>query len=104
MCIICSEHGEFWQTVSNHLKGQYGCKQCRGKSKDFEVIRTFEDFKKQAEKKYGNKFDFSKVEWKGSREKICIICPEHGEFWTLPRQFLLNKTGCPKCMHGLRYT
>ncbi len=104
VCIICSEHGEFWQTVSNHLKGQCGCKQCRGKSKDFEVIRTFEDFKKQAEKKYGNKFDFSKVEWKGSREKICIICPEHGEFWTLPRQFLLNKTGCPKCMHGLRYT
>lgn len=102
--IICPEHGPFWQTVSNHLKGQCGCKQCRGKSADFEVIRNFADFKQAAIKKFGNKFDYSKVEWKGSREKICIICPKHGKFYTLPYNFLQAKYGCPKCSIKLKYT
>lgn len=102
--IICPEHGEFYQTISNHLKGQCGCKQCRGKSADFEVIRTKEDWIQQVHKKFGNKFDLSKVEWKGSREKVCIICPEHGEFWCLPYGFLQNTYGCPKCQTYLKYT
>ena len=81
MCIICPEHGEFWQTVSNHLKGQCACKECRGKSKDFKVIRSKEDFVKAANEKYNYKFDYSKVDFKGSRKKVCILCPEHGESW-----------------------
>lgn len=32
VCIICPKHGEFWQTPSNHLKGQ-GCPKC-GKIKN----------------------------------------------------------------------
>lgn len=27
VCIICEEHGEFWQNVANHLRGQ-GCPEC----------------------------------------------------------------------------
>lgn len=104
VCIICPEHGEFWQLPNNHLKGECGCLECLGKPKDFEKISSLEVLKKKSIEKFGNKFDFSKSEWKGSREKICIICPEHGEFWTLPRQFILNKMGCPKCNKLLRYT
>lgn len=104
VCIICPEHGEFWQTVSNHLKGQCACKECRGKSKDFKVIRSKEDFIKVANEKYNYKFDYSKVDFKGSREKVCIICPEHGEFWQLPYQHLNCKNGCPKCTNTFRFT
>ena len=28
--------------------------------------------------------------------KVCIICPEHGEFWQTPNSHLLGR-GCPKC-------
>lgn len=97
VCIICPEHGEFWQLPNNHLKGECGCPQCRGKSKDYKTIYDFDDFLELAHKKYGNKFDYSKVVWKGSREKICIICPIHGEFWVLPYGFLQNTYGCPEC-------
>ena len=27
-----------------------------------------------------NKYDYSKVEYINSSTKVCIICPEHGEF------------------------
>lgn len=30
-CIICPEHGKFWQVVANHLRGG-GCPQCRNKN------------------------------------------------------------------------
>src|SRR5690606_13963766 len=32
VCIICPEHGEFWQRPSSHLKG-HGCQKC-GKVKE----------------------------------------------------------------------
>lgn len=37
-------------------------------------------------------------------EKVCIVCPEHGEFWQSPQVHLYMKCGCPKCSqsHGER--
>ncbi len=32
VCIVCPIHGDFWQTPSNHLKGQ-GCPHCSGNAK-----------------------------------------------------------------------
>lgn len=104
VCIICPEHGAFWQLPNNHLKGECGCLECRGKSKDFKKLTSIEDVKERALEKFGNKFDLSEAVWNGSREKIKIICPDHGPFYTLPRQFLLNKYGCPKCNDKLLYT
>ena len=40
-----------------------------------------ENFIKRAKELHGDKYDYSKSEYKGGKEKICIICPEHGEFW-----------------------
>jgi superfamily II DNA or RNA helicase len=89
VCIICPLHGEFWQIPSNHLHG-YGCPKCSGKN------RTTEDFIAEARKIHGDKYDYSKVEYVNTKTKVCIICPEHGEFWQNPCDHLIGK-GCPKC-------
>lgn len=89
VCIICPEHGEFWQTPSNHLQGK-GCPKCKGKNK------TTEEFIEKANIIHNNKYDYSKVEYKSNRTKVCIICPEHGEFWQTPHEHL-HGCGCPKC-------
>ena len=34
--------------------------------------------------------------YKGDKEKVCIICPEHGEFWQLPGSHLKGH-GCVEC-------
>ena len=75
--IICPIHGIFEQTPSHHLEGK-GCAKCVGRNK------TTEDFIKEAQYVHGDKYDYSKSEYKGSKTKVCIICPEHGEFWQLP--------------------
>ena len=90
VCIICPEHGEFYQSPYKHIIGQ-GCPLC-SKTK----TSTTSDFIKQANKIHNNKYNYSKVEYTNNRTKVCIICPEHGEFWQDPHNHLKGK-GCPIC-------
>ena len=55
-----------------------------------------EEFILKIKEKFGEKYDLSKTIYKGKREKITIICPEHGEFTCLPLNFLKG-VGCMKC-------
>lgn len=96
VCIICPEHGEFWQTPEKHLKGQ-GCKKCGNKKGGEKIRLTPEDFVTRAREIHGDKYDYSKVEYKGTNEKVCIICPEHGEFWQTPLSHLYGGHGCKEC-------
>ena len=57
---------------------------------------TTEEFIKKAREVHGDKYDYSKVEYVDSKTKVCIICPEHGEFWQKPCNHLFDN-GCPKC-------
>ena len=91
VCIICPEHGEFWQTPNHHLSGN-GCPKCRKNEK-----LTQDDFINQCIEKYGNKYDYSKVNYKTAKDKVCIICPEHGEFWVTPDNFIRKNKGCKRC-------
>lgn len=97
VCIICPEHGEFWQTPILHLSTKHGCPEC-GKKESIKISKT-EDFIKKAKEVHGNKYDYSKTEYKGCHEKICIICPEHGEFWQTPINHIAKhqQHGCPEC-------
>ena len=90
VCIICLKHGEFWQTPNNHLRGK-GCTKCGGT-----CVLTKEEFIKKACETHGNKYDYSKVDYVNNRTKVCIICPEHGNFWQIPSSHLRD-VGCPKC-------
>jgi hypothetical protein len=62
--------------------------------------KTLEKFIAEARIVHGNKYDYSKVIYKGVDFKATLICPEHGDF----EQKLcnhLNGVGCPKCGHGI---
>jgi hypothetical protein len=39
-----------------------------------------EEFIEKAKRVHGNKYDYSKVELTKVKDKVTIICPEHGEF------------------------
>ena len=90
VCIICPIHGEFWQKPIYHMKGN-GCPECFGTPKS-----NTDEFIKKAIDVYGNQYDYSKVVYKGNKEKVCIICPEHGEWWVTPNNFLRGSR-CPDC-------
>ena len=97
--IICKEdgHGEFFQNPGDHLSGK-GCPDCGGRAK-----LTTEEFIKRAKKIHCNKYDYSKIDYKDSATKICIICPTHGEFYQKPYDHLSGK-GCSRCSVTQRLT
>lgn len=45
---------------------------------------------------HGDKYDYSKVNYVNAKTKVCIICPEHGEFWQRHSNHL-NGEGCYMC-------
>ena len=90
VCIVCPEHGEFWQTPSDHLNGK-GCPQCAGNVRCDKAT-----FVEKAKSIHNDRYDYSKVEYVNAHTKVCIICPEHGEFWQTPNNHL-NGNGCPLC-------
>lgn len=95
--ITCPIHGDFKQTISNHIYKQYGCPKCgiekRARSRQLPI----NDFIRRANQIHNNKYDYSKVVFKNMHEKVVIICPEHGEFEQTPQKHILRQHGCPKC-------
>lgn len=90
VCIVCPTHGDFWQTPSNHYKrGCPGCKYDKMRS-------TLEDFLPKAREVHGDKYDYSRVDYKDTRTKVIILCPTHGEFNQTPAAHVYGK-GCTQC-------
>ena len=52
---------------------------------------TNEEFVAKTKEVHGDRYDYSKVEYKNSHTKVCIICPEHGEFWQIPNSHLRGR-------------
>lgn len=57
---------------------------------------TTEQFILDSRKVHGNKYDYSKTKYVKNSEKVCIICPKHGEFWQIANDHKRGK-GCPYC-------
>ena len=108
VCIICPEHGEFWQTPKIHLQnkgcpvcGKYKTRKKSNHSYSTNLKYTLEKFLDLSKERYGDKYDYSKVEYVNMKTKVCIICPEHGEFWQRPIDHL-NGCGCKKCISDIK--
>lgn len=94
--VICTEHGEFEQLASCHKAGQ-GCSKCAGRNKITEdIIAEFVEV-------HGDKYDYSKVDYVGSKTDVTIVCREHGDFPQSPNSHLKGR-GCPYCAGNTRLT
>lgn len=56
-----------------------------------------EEFIEKAKEIHGDKYDYSKVNYKNQKNKVTIICPIHGKFEQSPDSHLNEKCGCSKC-------
>ena len=88
--IICKTHGEFEQRAQCHLRGA-GCGKCAGTAKS-----NTKDFIENAKLIHGDKYDYSKVDYKNNKTNVIIICKKHGDFSQRPHNHLINQ-GCNKC-------
>jgi Zn ribbon nucleic-acid-binding protein len=95
--IICPKHGEFEQIPSSHLKG-HECVECGHEKTKKSLLKNKEIFISEAKNIHGEKYEYYSVKYLGSRKKVTIICPKHGEFEQIPDSHLRGR-GCPKCVN-----
>lgn len=88
--ITCPIHGDFEQRPAFHVKGN-GCQLCYGNKR-----YTNEEFIEKCKLIHKDYYDYSKVEYKGNKSKVKIICPEHGEFEQLAQDHLRG-VDCLRC-------
>ena len=93
--IGCPEHGEFSQIAEVHLRGS-GCNLCGIERTATKKTSNTEEFISKAKKIHGNKYDYSKVDYKDSKSNVIIGCPEHGDFPQTPDNHL-SRQGCSIC-------
>ncbi|AYV75830.1 MAG: hypothetical protein Terrestrivirus3_99 [Terrestrivirus sp.] len=94
--IKCKYHNKsFEQMPFLHLRGS-GCIECGSITKANKKRKTTERFIEQANKIHGKKYDYSKVVYETARDKVLMICSEHGEFSQAPYHHLEGR-GCYNC-------
>lgn len=96
VCIICPIHGEFYQEPSAHVRG-YDCPKCSHSKQGKRTMNT-DIFIRKSKKIFGNKYTYENTKYVNADTKICITCPEHGDFYMMPFNHITSKQGCPKCV------
>ena len=95
--IVCSIHGEFQQTPLLHIGQQtQGCPKCGIIQRSSKNRRTTEQFIEESKAIHGDRYDYSKSEYRSCHKKLTIICNLHGEFQLTPEHHF-RKVGCAKC-------
>ena len=65
-------------------------------------VVTTESFIAEAKEIYGDRYDYSKVDYKNRDHRVVVTCPVHGDFQIYAREHLDGK-GCPKCEKGEKF-
>ena len=90
--IICKEHGSFFTTLYSHVVRKTTCPDCaligRRKNNDH--------FIKRARSVHGDRYCYSKLNYRLGSGKVTITCKEHGDFEQRASSHLLGN-GCPHC-------
>lgn len=88
--IICKLHGVFKTTPDKHTNSRNGCPKCKSLG--------IKNFIEKSNNKHKNKYDYSLVtEYINNKQKIDIICKEHGIFNQRISDHMIKGTGCPNC-------
>jgi DNA-dependent RNA polymerase auxiliary subunit epsilon len=103
--ICCPIHGIFNQRPATHLFSKYGCQKCGYENRELKSIfkkgrrlnkmLNNDIFIQRAKEMHGDKYDYSLVKYTGSKNKLKIICKEHGIFEQIAGDHY--RFGCKKC-------
>jgi hypothetical protein len=98
--VLCPRHGAFQQLATNHLRGK-GCSGCKYEAISAAQVFSTEDFITLARNIHGERYDYSRVVYQRSQQKVAIICLTHGQFRQAPNKHLSGR-GCPECAKQVR--
>ena len=97
--IHCAKHGYFEQKVSTHLQGK-GCQDCGVEQRRLNQLLQQSEIYVRLKELNGNLFIYPPNLGLELRERMPIICREHGIFYQ-PLRIHLDGNGCSECSQSL---
>lgn len=79
----------FYQAPSEHIHARQGCPKCAGK-----MLKTPEEFIKQAIIKHGNLYKYDRVKYKSGTTEVEIYCTKCKKYFMQIPKSHLNGSGC----------
>lgn len=98
--VTCPIHGDFSTIAYDFLKG-HGCSDCGIDIIKQKRRKKQEDFIADCKAVHGDRYDYSQTIYRGKRQKVTIICREHGPFEQWPTNHL-NGEGCKWCKRDMQ--
>ena len=99
--LICEEHGEFNTDMYRHLHSKNGnCPLCNLDGRGYGKKLSTSSIIERCQYIYGDKYDYSKIEYKGGNAKteiVELVCSEHGSFFKKYDSIQKRDCGCPVC-------
>lgn len=98
--IKCKECDNTHKNVLYQNAYRKGCPYCANKATSERLSKDTSWFVERSSEIHDFKYDYSKVLYKKAREKVEIICHEHGKpfhFWQSPDNHKNKGKGCPEC-------
>ena len=104
--IICRKHGPFSQKPNGHLNNKSGCRKCANEYNSINQRSNTESFIKKATIIWGERWDYSLVEYIDVATPVNILCKVqgHGVFQQTPNGHLTHRNGCMKCLDWVTNT
>ncbi|CAH9012620.1 putative protein of unknown function DUF723 [Vibrio phage 141O35-1] len=93
--IDCEKHGMFEQTPHAHLRGEK-CIACSKEESTHNTKKTTSHFCAEMTSKYGDAYDYSRIEYVNYHTDVTVGCPSHGYFKKTPHA-LMKGQACPFC-------
>jgi hypothetical protein len=93
--VTCPTHGD-WETTPNTILDKHGCPKCKGEECTERQLKDAAQFLEDVKKVHGDFYDYSKTVYTGSKNKIIVTCPTHGDFEIMAADHLAG-AGCAKC-------
>lgn len=93
--IICTKHGQFFQTPYSHWSGR-NCPKCAQEALTESQRYDKAIFVQKSEEVHGDRYTYDLVEYIDSVTKVTIKCEKHGHFKMMPSSHLVGQ-GCPQC-------
>ncbi len=94
----CLKHDIIFECTPNSFNlYSHVCPKCANESYVRSRCLKADEFYERIKKKFDDNLDFTNTIYSGPKEKVSVICREHGEFYALPKSLLKSSHGCPAC-------
>ena len=97
--IMCPVHGEFDQIALNHINGA-SCPSCAAQQRAEHLTAHVDSVLAKFKEVHGDRYDYSRVDYTGTKKHIEIICRRHGSFLQRAADHMQG-CGCPRCHQSL---